>query len=241
MVAAAAPADTSSPRPPTAPTGPLTAAQTAACAIRDAPCLVWDRAAAAATSRWIAALVQHWAQALRPPWLDTALGREPALQQALTTGPTPGQRLATLVADYSRSIFSARRKMLSAAAAEGTSEFARLARDPPRPTKPAKPATSPPAAPKARKARSKPSAKPKRRPPPPPQAPPAGPGHRPLPIKGGGGGRVVIVTTRRLTPLPTPLLVTGSVPTAAPNRPASSVAQLHLGGAPPSAPYMPTL
>ena len=191
VVAAAAAADTASPRPPTAPTGPLTAAQTAACAIRDAPCLVWDRAAAAATSRWIAALVQHWAQALRPPWLDTALGREPAPQQALTTGPTPGQCLATLVADYSRSIFSARRKMLSAAAADGTSEFARLARDPPRPIKPAKPATSRPAAPKGRKAGSKPSAKPKRRPPPPPKAPPAGPGpptgHCPSKVVAGAG------------------------------------------------------
>ncbi len=225
---------TATPRPPTAPIGPLTVAQVIACASRDAPDLTWNSAAAATTARWVAALNHHWAQSLRPPWLDAALGREPAAQPA-TPGHAPGYRLATLAANYSRDIFYTRRKILHAV----DSEFARLARDPPRPIKPAKPATPPSTATKARKAKSKPPAKRKPRPPLPTQGPPAKRNPRPPPPF--GAGLVVIVPTRRMIQLPAPVLSTVPGPIAFPNRPASLVAQLHLGGAPPSAPYMPTL
>jgi len=226
---------TATPRPPTAPIGPLTVAQVTACARRDAPDLTWNSAAGVATARWVAALNHHWAQSMRPPWLDAALGRREPAPQLATSDPTPGYRLAMLVANYSRDIFYTRRKILHAA----DSEYALLARDPPRPTKPPKPTTPPSTAPKAHKAKQKPPAKRKPRPPPPAQGPPAKRNPRPPPPY--GAGRVVIVPTRRMIQLPAPVHSTVPGPTAFPNRPASSVAQLQLGGAPPSAPYMPTL
>ena len=216
---------TAPPRPPPAPFGPLTAAQAVACATRDEPDLVWDAAAAAATALWVSTLTLDWAQSMRPPWLDSALGRE-AAPQAAESGPTPGFRLATLVARYAKDVFHARRQLMRA---EG-SDYAHLARDP-APAKPRKPKApqAPPAPvgkdPKARKGKPVATA---RKP-------------RPRARHARGPGQAAPVTTCVAAQPLAPMHTTGSGPSASPNRPASSVAQLHLGGVPPSAPHMPTL
>jgi len=230
------PAD--APRPPLVVFGPMTAAQVAACDVRDAPDLTWDSPTATTTARWIATLTQNWAKCLRPPWLDLALGREPT-PQLTAHGPDPGQRLATLVSNYAKDIFYARRKLLLAP----DNDYSRRARDPPRAAhqKRSVPPRHKPGAPTKRKAKPKPaSAKRKPRPPPPISGPPAQRNSRLRPVP--GPGRVILVHTRWPTSLPAPMhLSPGSDPIASPTRPASSVAQLHLGGAPPSAPSMPTL
>ena len=145
---------------------------------------------------------------MRPPWLDAALGRASSAPDVVVPQPSPGLRLATLVAGYAKNLFHCRRKLLHA---DG-SEFSRLARDP----------SVPPPVLREPRHCSQPQPRVYVR------------AARQASIVAASGPAPLYTVYMSPAPLPTTHgsdpTIHGSDPSASPIRPASTVALLHLGG-----------